>query len=834
MYANFSAKRTLALRLFKVLYLLSNNLEEEEAPFYIVPYFTSPELRLNDHKITDSKTSSNIAPFNILRSRAIYRGETQLKLLDFKEFDQILIEFDRYVKEIKKRSNSPVYSYLKTNGLFSLINTKPADESIFRYTDIRLRVFLYDLKNRFIDSLLSTKDWFSLLISTSIEASNPAMQDSIKPDPNDMIKTLEKQSEKFQQETSFLQKTLQVSALDLLLKADWADNSHYQLLDEQENKKLSEWVTLLQRKSVILPERNQNITLSNKCLDLHSYLHRNTVWNNIVLRSLQEFTGDISNEQEIYEATVKLPKTLKLILSKKYLAMTEIWKETYPSSAQIRSISLRWTLKSLQIIRLIQYHKASHDAIGSTPTILLPHKYSNLFINLKRPLRMTYIQPQNEYEQSHKLKVNTQTLQSRRQAFLRYFMSRLLVNFIIRDKKYKELHTVLEKFKENTKKDQEVIVKNNEYDHIYNMSINFCKMVCSMQAQKMLKPPKTLWPTQTKHSKDSDSTTSSQPPYLSSDLLNKYIDTAANSSFIIPYKEVLVGNMPLILAELAKTIIHDQTEVYTQSCILLAASKPRGRRAGSSVANSYRNRVNYKDKLHKSVMGQNETKLLPFVVNFLTGFIGKSYNMITNNEEEGYLVSKEDFLELVVVLMHESSSYINSLHNSFKEHFLLNYIHAVYAKFVTHSTLQFLKHNFTKMIKEFHKLIEGRLAEQNFSVIFELDRYSKFIKYNAYDSTILLDKLQEKITADHSEELKAVSLKNQQVSQTRQEYEKLLAMNIKDCIFKTHNEKMSELEGRMKGVLEEDVTLFDRNNGEVLSAEKIRSKPGNNCRQISR
>jgi hypothetical protein len=54
MYANFSAKRTLALRLFKVLYLLSNNLEEEEAPFYIVPYFTSPRTqtqRSQNHRL---------------------------------------------------------------------------------------------------------------------------------------------------------------------------------------------------------------------------------------------------------------------------------------------------------------------------------------------------------------------------------------------------------------------------------------------------------------------------------------------------------------------------------------------------------------------------------------------------------------------------------------------------------------------------------------------------------------------------------------------------------------------------------------------------------------
>ena len=102
------------------------------------------------------------------------------------------------------------------------------------------------------------------------------------------------------------------------------------------------------------------------------------------------------------------------------------------------------------------------------------------------------------------------------------------------------------------------------------------------------------------------------------------------------------------------------------------------------------------------------------MASFVAGYVGKSFNITTNDEEACYLISKQDFIDLVVTFMNEGSRYTRSTFKSLKDHYLINYIHATYSKVVSSASLSFLKAHFTSLIRDLHKLIEQKLAEENF------------------------------------------------------------------------------------------------------------------------
>lgn len=186
--------------------------------------------------------------------------------------------------------------------------------------------------------------------------------------------------------------------------------------------------------------------------------------------------------------------------------------------------------------------------------------------------------------------------------------------------------------------------------------------------------------------------------------------------------------------------------------------------------------------------------MLPFIVNFLVGFIGKSYNITTNNEEECYIVSREDFLELMVVMLKESGAYAQKAFGVFREHYITNYIHALYARSVSSSTLKFLKNHFVILMKDFHKLIESKTAEHNITMIYELDKLAKFIKYGLYDSTLIFDKLKDSISDKYQSESNRVELEARDIESRSKNFSRHLSLSVKEFSRSKHNQNMSALQ----------------------------------------
>jgi hypothetical protein len=194
------------------------------------------------------------------------------------------------------------------------------------------------------------------------------------------------------------------------------------------------------------------------------------------------------------------------------------------------------------------------------------------------------------------------------------------------------------------------------------------------------------------------------------------------------------------------------------------------------------------------VESHKESNMLPFIVNFLVGFIGKSYNITTNNEEECYLISREEFLELMVVMLNESSAYSQKTFGVFREHYVTNYIHALYARAVSSSTLRFLKTHFILLMKDFHKLIESRTAEQNISMIYELDKLSKFIKYALYDSTMMFDKLRDETNHKFQAEFNRVELEARDIESRTKNFSRHMSYSMKEFTRAKHNQNMADIQ----------------------------------------
>ena len=141
-----------------------------DLPAYVLRYVHSTELALKD----DDVYQHDRAGLVVDRRRKI--DDLTIKLLDYDDFDEVLAEYDRYVRDAKKKPSSPVYAYCRANSLFSLVYTKPSEESLFRYMDIRLRVHLYDMKRSYIALFAHMPDTIEALQAPDMAAASDRIQ----------------------------------------------------------------------------------------------------------------------------------------------------------------------------------------------------------------------------------------------------------------------------------------------------------------------------------------------------------------------------------------------------------------------------------------------------------------------------------------------------------------------------------------------------------------------------------------------------------------------------------------------------------------------------------
>jgi hypothetical protein len=96
-------------------------------------------------------------------------------------------------------------------------------------------------------------------------------------------------------------------------------------------------------------------------------------------------------------------------------------------------------------------------------------------------------------------------------------------------------------------------------------------------------------------------------------------------------------------------------------------------------------------------------------------------------------------------------------------------------------------------LENFHKLIEGKLAEDNFKVIYGLDKLTKTIKYTHYDTSVNYDNMKEKIAQEYDEELIKLFLVNKQLEDRLENYKKGMSLDIQQFVSENQNMNMIEM-----------------------------------------
>lgn len=772
-YLGFSRKRKSLLSTMKLFFSLQPETSNIDTitPFYLLGFLSCSELNLKKN-LLEPKADSSQQYFKQYEKRD-YQASNQLKILNLDDFEEILIDFDRYVKEPKRRLASAVHLFMKNNHLSSLVHSKPAEETVFRYMDIRIRVYLYSAMRKALSSFLLADQFYKFMNKAGLKEGSDINLDSSLVNMQVAI--------------SKIQRCMLLSVHDLLLKHQWTEDG---LLDDEQVKNLQAWLSLIERnhkQQTLL--RVYNTALYNRLLDLKLMLSDYLKHNNPVLRELaglSVLTKPDQTEQIIEASKTYLDGRLKTVIAKKTANLMEKWtSEFIPATSGTSELnqnnsrllfSLKLTIKLCQIIRVVQNHFKSKNQLVEPMTA----EGLSQEVHLLAPL--------TQKSPDKSVKCN---------GYLRYLMSKLLLSHILKNSKYREMQEVLHKFRESVKKDQETVFKNSEFDHLVAQNINFCQMAVLLSGQQKALSKKRVAP-----ELEIDQVT-----------VGHYLAQTIDSSFLFPNRALLESNLAGIFVEFAKSVMDAQTSLYQRASLEIAIRKPKRKQPVEPKR---------KDNLASNLMGNNETQILPFLVNFLAGFIGKSYSIVTNNEEDCYIIGREDFLDLMVVLLKESGAYTQKITSSFRDHYLVNYIHALYARVVSASSLKFLKRHFLLLLRDFHKLIEGQLAEKNFSVVYELDRLTKFARYAVYDGGLILDKLKEEVAMRYTPQMNEVELEAQDIAIRTESFKNNhLPLKILEFGAQLHNSNMASLEEKASKVLEDRVSVVDVKTGQQIVPAQV-------------
>lgn len=441
---------------------------------------------------------------------------TDLKLINYEEFDKILAEFDRYVKEKKRGPPSQVQSLLKTEGLTSLIETKPLDRSVFRHMDIRIRVFSYDLRKQFCDNLSKADSFVHFLNTTCREG--------------------------FDRYSRRLQLCLRIASTDLALKSHLVGD--LDALSEADLKSLQLFSSQLRTNfRVERPSKRWSFdatSLSSRNQDLGTSLMDHSTQTNWILAELVRMS--ISSDGSI-NAQLLTPLAKQMLQAR----LQQLLKKFEHSSETI----LLWAVKLMELVQV-----SCWDMQPSKPQIASALGVSGLFPSMTRS-PVPQISPQKT---------------------LKLYMTKLLASGLLRDKKLAETSTIVDQFRTTMKKDGET-VKNMELDHLQNMWMNFCKVAVVVGSSGTIQKPPTQklwvktpsrpsWNTGWKtHSKNNTAGESNSKILVEASIpiqeINEYFSDTIGSSFVLTQPDTLIASGVFVLGELWKSLVHEQRRLYS-------------------------------------------------------------------------------------------------------------------------------------------------------------------------------------------------------------------------------------------------------------------------------
>lgn len=357
----------------------------QDHPYYILDFLTSKELTIKDFDFRHKRSENS--EFCDLRSRSDFSSKNRLKLINYQQFNDFLMEHDSYVKETTKNvPTSNVISYLKENKLTSLVYTYPVEKGVFRNLDIRLRVYFYDLKDRQVRTKLRTLDFFEVFGKIGFGEACTSKGEEVSG-------KLEALTEKMKQEISKFERCFLLSLYDQNFKMQWSKEAEgsevlRKVVYSETNLLLDELVTCRSDKYLNYSPL-ASMMLTNRLVNYKQCIKNSLVQNNRLLSLLKAQTkGDealkMNLSNHLIEIIGKLDMNTRGVLLNRYRSIEGKWEEQFSASPAACLDSMHWTIKCFGLIRVLQ--QSSHqpgNKVDRKSIAIKPKECPRLIIDLR-------------------------------------------------------------------------------------------------------------------------------------------------------------------------------------------------------------------------------------------------------------------------------------------------------------------------------------------------------------------------------------------------------------------------------------------------------------------
>lgn len=185
------------------------------------------------------------------------------------------------------------------------------------------------------------------------------------------------------------------------------------------------------------------------------------------------------------------------------------------------------------------------------------------------------------------------------------------------------------------------------------------------------------------------------------------------------------------------------------------------------------------------------------------------------------MISRPEFVSLCSDFIKDTSNHLNSKISIIKDHFLEIYIETLYKKIAKENEVELLSKNFGYVSSNFHKIIESKLAEKNFDLIFELDKFARYVKYAHYDLCILYEKMKEEISLRYENELSALFYDNKKLEGRMEMYKEGMIMDLREFVVSSYHSRLVDIKSVMSSVLKEKIKIVNKKNGIELGEDAI-------------
>jgi hypothetical protein len=357
----------------------------QEHPYYILDFLTSKELAIKEFDFRHKRSQNS--EFTSLRARNDFCFKNRLKLLNYELFNDFLMEHDSYVKEPTKNvPTSNVISYLKENKLTSLIYTYPVEKGVFRNLDIRLRVYLYDLKDKQMSTKLKTLEFYETFDKMGFASACTSKGEEVSS-------KLDSLTERMRQEIAKFEKCFVLCLYDQSFKMQWskeAESSEVlrKVVYSETNLLLDELLTCREDKYVNYSPLS-SMMLTNRKINYKQCIKNSIVQNNKLLNLLKTQTKDEgqlskNGSNHLIQTILKLDSNTRGILLNRYRLIEAKWEDQFAASPAACLDSLHWTIKGFGLIRVLQQSSPQPGyKVDRRSVVIKPKECARLIIDLR-------------------------------------------------------------------------------------------------------------------------------------------------------------------------------------------------------------------------------------------------------------------------------------------------------------------------------------------------------------------------------------------------------------------------------------------------------------------